>query len=74
MLVFSTKLLSNLLSGSPSPLCQSTEYIASVWLGGGKGGGGVLSPVGDHILREFRTLYLTRFRNYKIATPRQTKT
>jgi hypothetical protein len=27
----------------------------------------VLSPVGDHILQEFNTLYLTRFRTYKIA-------
>jgi hypothetical protein len=31
--------------------------------------GGVLSPVGDHILQEFKTLYLTRFRTYKIAKP-----
>ncbi len=28
----------------------------------------VLSPVGDHILQEFNTLYLTRFRSYKNAT------
>jgi hypothetical protein len=27
---------------------------------------GVLSCVGDHILQEFNTLYLTRFRTYKI--------
>ncbi len=37
-------------------------------------GVGVLSPVGDHILQVFNTLYLTRFRTYKIATPPQTKT
>ncbi len=30
-------------------------------------GWGVLSPVGDHILQEFNTLYLTRFRTYKIV-------
>jgi hypothetical protein len=46
-------------------------YTDSVWLGGG---GGLLSPVGDHILQEFNTLYLTRFKTYKIARPSQTKT
>ncbi len=30
-------------------------------------GVGVLSPVGDYILQEFNTLYLTRFRAYKIG-------
>ncbi len=43
----------------------------NVWLGGG---GGVLSLVGDHILQEFNTLYLTRLRSYKIARPPETKT
>jgi hypothetical protein len=33
----------------------------------------MLSCVGDHILQEFNTLFLTRFRNYKIALPPQTK-
>jgi hypothetical protein len=33
----------------------------------GEGGGG-LCPVGDHILKEFNTLFLTRLRTYKIAT------
>jgi hypothetical protein len=33
------------------------------------GGGGE-----DHILKEFNTLYLTRFRTYKIALSPQTKT
>jgi hypothetical protein len=37
------------------------------------GGGWVLSVVGDHILQEFNTLYLTRFRTYKIVKPPQTK-
>ncbi len=32
-----------------------------------------LSPVGDLILLEFNTLYLTRFRTYKIDRPPQTK-
>ncbi len=36
-------------------LCQSTAYTDSVWLGEG---GEALSPVGDHILHEFNTLYL----------------
>jgi hypothetical protein len=44
------------------------------WRGGIEGqclsrGGGVLSCVVDHILQEFNTLFLTRFRTYKIATP-----
>jgi hypothetical protein len=36
------------------------------------GGVGVLSCVGDHILQEVNTLYLTIFRTYKIALPPQT--
>jgi hypothetical protein len=32
-----------------------------------------LSCVVDHILQEFNTLFLTRFRTYKIATPPQKK-
>ncbi len=55
---------SNLLSGSPPS--QSTEYTDSVWLGEGWG---VLSCAGDHNLQNFNTLYLTRFRTYKIALP-----
>ena len=31
----------------------------------------MLSPVGDHILQEFNTLYLTRFRTYNISRPPQ---
>ncbi len=38
------------------------------------GGGGLLGCVVDHILQEFNTLFLTRFRTYKTATPPQTKT
>ncbi len=37
------------------------------------GGGGVLKCTVDHILQEFYTLFLTRFRTYKIALPPQTK-
>jgi hypothetical protein len=67
---------SGVLSDSPLPtpppsLCQSTVYTESEWLGGG---GRVMSPVGDHILQEFNTLYLTRFRTYKIARLPHTKT
>jgi hypothetical protein len=60
------------LSSLHTSLCQSTAYTDSVWLGEG---GEALSPVGDHILLEFNTLYLTKFRTYKIARPPpQTKT
>jgi hypothetical protein len=34
---------------------------------------GVLKCTVDHILQEFYTLFLTRFRTYKIASPPQTK-
>ncbi len=76
MLVFSTQLCdlySPLLPLSPSlwfnspPLPPSpivNKYIyCMVW-----------GSVGDHILQEFYTLYLTRFRTFKIARPPQTKT
>jgi hypothetical protein len=35
------------------------------------GGGGVQGSVGDHIVQEFDSLYLTRFRTYKIGGRRQ---
>ncbi len=35
---------------------------------------GFAVSVGDHILQEFYTLYLTRFRAFKIAKPPQTNT
>ncbi len=68
---------SNLLSGStlpPSPFPVSKYCICRQCVAGGGGGERGLSPVGDHILQEFNTLYLTRFRTYKIARPSQTKT
>ncbi len=37
------------------------------------GGGGMLNCAVDHILEEFYTLFLTRFRTYKIASRPQTK-
>jgi hypothetical protein len=45
-------------------------YRQSVTVGGG---GGVLKFTVDHILQDFYSLFLTRFRTYKIATPPQTK-
>jgi hypothetical protein len=42
-------------------------------VGGLGGGGGVLNCVVDHILQEFSTLLLTRFRTYKIASPTPNK-
>ncbi len=55
----------------PPPQSKCTVYTDSVCLWGG---GGALSCTVDHILQEFNTLFLTRFRTYKIATPPQTKT
>jgi hypothetical protein len=76
MSVFSTQLCellppySSLWFNSPPlpPTCFKVQNILAVrmWLGGG-GGRGVLRTVGDHILQEFNTLYLTRFRTYKIV-------
>jgi hypothetical protein len=64
---------SNLLSGSlvhPPPLPEvKVQYIQAVWGREGVGGGGVMSCVGNHILQESNTLFLTRFRTYKIAFP-----
>ncbi len=47
-------------------------YSQCVAVGGG-GACGVLSRVADHFLQEFNTLFLTRFRTYKIATSPQPK-
>jgi hypothetical protein len=77
MLVLSTHLCelycipSNLLSDSTPPLPRppfpvSKYSMYKQCVAGGLGG------VGDHILQEFNTLYLTRFRTYKIAKPPQT--
>ena len=47
------------------------EYLRSPWIDSEELF--PLSCVGEHILQEFNTLYLTRFRTYKIARPPQTK-
>ncbi len=62
------------LTSSPLPPfpMYSILYTDSVWLWGG-GGVGVLKCTVDHILQEFYTQFLTRFRTYKIASPLQTK-
>ena len=58
----------------PPPPSQCTVYADSVWLWWGVGvGGGMLNCAVNHILQEFYTLFLTRFRTYKIASPPQTK-
>jgi hypothetical protein len=56
---------------SPPSQTKFTVYSDNVWLWGG--GGEVLSFAVDHILQEFYTLLLTRFRTYKIASPPQSK-
>ncbi len=60
------------LTSSPLPPSQTkcTVYTDSLCL---LGGVGVLNCNVDHILQEFSTLFLTRFRTYKIASPPQTK-
>ncbi len=65
-------LLSDLLPPPPLPNVQYIVYRQCVTVGGG--GWGLLKCTVDHILQEFYTLFLTRFRTYKIASPPQTKT
>ncbi len=55
----------------PPPLPKlNVQLIQTVC---GCGGWGVLNCAVDYILQEFYTLFLTRFRTYKIASPPQTK-
>ncbi len=54
---------------SPPSQSKCTVNTDSVCL---RGGGGLNCAV-DHILQEFYTLFLTRFRTYQIASPPQTK-
>ncbi len=66
----------NLLSGSPPqplPRFPKSKYIICRQCVAGRGWGEVLSCAGDHILQEFNTLFLTRFRNYKTALPPKTE-
>ncbi len=67
---------SNLLSGSPPlpPPSPKSKYSLYTQCLAGRGGGGVLSCVGDNILQEINILFLARLRTYKIALPPQTKT
>ncbi len=59
------------LTSSPHPPfpMYGIFYTDSVWLWGV----GVLKCTVDHILQEFYTLFLTRFKTYKNASPPQTK-
>ncbi len=64
-------LLSDLLPPPPLPMYSTyILYRQCVTLGGGWG---VLKCTVDHILQEIYTLFLTRFRTYKIASPPLTK-
>jgi hypothetical protein len=62
-------LLSDLL---PPPPLPNVQYIQTVCDCGGRGWR-VLKCTVDHILQEFYTLFLTRSRTYKIASPPQSK-
>jgi hypothetical protein len=62
-------LLSDLL---PPPPLPNVQYIQTVCDCEGVGWG-VLKCTVDHILQEFYTLFLTRFRTYTIASPPLTK-
>ncbi len=63
-------LLADLFPPYPLPKLN-VQYIQTV-CGCGEGGVELYCTV-DHILQEIYTLFLTRFRNYKIASPPQTK-
>jgi hypothetical protein len=54
------------LTSSPYPL-PNVQYNLQTMCD--CGGGGVLKCTVDHILQEFYTLFLTRFRTQKIAAP-----
>jgi hypothetical protein len=80
MLVFSTPLVYCCLSTfsltfpHPSPLPKVNIQYMQTMFGCGVGGEGwVLSCFVDHILQEFYTLFLTRFKTYKNCSPPPTK-
>jgi hypothetical protein len=79
MLVFSTPLVNccpstfSLTSPTSHPLPKVNVQYIQTMCGWGVGGG-VLSCVVDHILQEINSLFLTRFRTYKIASQSQTRT
>jgi hypothetical protein len=61
------------LTSPPLPKVNVQYGIYRHYVAVGGVGVGVLSCVVDHILQEFDTLFLTRFRTYKIALSPQTK-
>ncbi len=63
----------NRFLGSLKGLKIRALYMQTVCDCGGGGAGGKLNCAVYQILQEFYTLFLTRFRTYKIATPPQTK-
>jgi hypothetical protein len=80
MLVFSTPLVNccpssfSLTFPTTPPIPKvNVQYIQTVCSCGRGWGGGVELCCRPYILQEFNTLFLTRFRTYKIATPPQTK-
>ncbi len=56
------------------PRPKANVQYCTVYTDSVAGRGRVLSCVVDHILLEFNTLFLTKFRTYKIARPPQTRT
>jgi hypothetical protein len=58
---------------SPLPNVQYMQTVCDCGGGGGRGCWKLLKCTVDHILQEFYTLFLTRFRTYNIAAPPQTK-
>ena len=46
---------------------NNKSLVCDLLGGGGRGGWGMLKCTVDHILQEFYTLYLTRFKTFKIA-------
>jgi hypothetical protein len=81
MLVFSTPLVyccpSTFSLTYPTPPLPNVNVNVQIYRQGvtvgGRGGGVVLDCVVDHNLQEFNTLFLTRFKTYKITTQPQTK-
>jgi hypothetical protein len=67
---------SNLLSGSTRPPipCAKVQYIYRQCVAHDRGWGVVESLWRPYSAGVYNTLYLTRFRTYKIARPPQTKT
>ncbi len=64
-------MISGIISRYSPPV---SKYVQTVFVCRAWGGGGAwLSLVGDHILQEFYTLYVSRFRTYKIACQPQNK-